>query len=99
MTSVVGVVLGIRLLDGRLDATHVAGSGFVQGGILLVSGPGWLCQVPGLGAQPMPSRHCCRSRSRIASKVPARVKPARRRSGLLDGTNPFHRRLRVPEVP
>jgi hypothetical protein len=58
MTSVFGVVLGIRLLDGRLEATHVAGSGFVQGGILLVSGHGWLCQVPGLAARPMPSRHC-----------------------------------------
>jgi drug/metabolite transporter (DMT)-like permease len=44
MTPVFGIVLGIWLLDEPLEASFIAGSGLVLGGILLVSGCGWLRQ-------------------------------------------------------
>ena len=42
MTPVFGVVLGIWLLDEPLELGFILGSGGVLGGILLVSGHGWL---------------------------------------------------------
>lgn len=49
MTPVFGIVLGIWLLDEPLEASFIAGSGLVLGGILLVSGCGWLRQWLGGG--------------------------------------------------
>lgn len=49
MTPVFGIVLGIWLLDEPLETSFIAGSALVLGGILLVSGYGWLQQVLGRG--------------------------------------------------
>lgn len=47
MTPVFGIVLGIWLLDEPLEPSFILGSGLVLGGILLVSGYGWLQQMLG----------------------------------------------------
>lgn len=49
MTPVFGVVLGIWLLNEPLEASFLGGSGLVLAGVLLVSGHGWLRQVPAAG--------------------------------------------------
>ncbi len=59
MTPVFGVVLGIWLLGEPLEAGFLAGSALVLGGILIVSGHGWVMQKLARRRQPGESLAGC----------------------------------------
>ena len=59
MTPVFGIALGIWLLDEPLEVSFIVGSGLLLGGIVMVSGYGWLQQVLGSG----------RATSRLSTRI------------------------------